>query len=117
MSEKRIRPEFEKRRALVKFKTLATQDAIEAIADDLFIYHRDSPQLAEIAKLTEIFETSDREDLDHYFVGAIRRRDAEFLNLVADVMHDEQNRSNPKFQIKLDAIATGSANPALRPVG
>ena len=117
MSENEITPEFEKRRALVTFKRLATQEAVEVIADDLFIYRRDSAQLSELGKLAEIFGTSDREDLDHYFVGAIRRRDAEFLNLVADVMHDEQNRANPNFQVKLDAIATGSANPALRPVG
>ena len=114
--------EFQQRKALQEFHQLATQEQIEVIADDLFIRQLEiSEPLAELTNLACIFDNSSgiqAEALEHFFGNALRRRDADFLNMVADEMYAPGlQQSNTLFVAKMKEIESGNAKPALRPVG
>jgi len=108
---------FEQKKALCEFHTMATQATIECVADDLYVNKRDSDVLMRFAELVEIFSNSHDDTLDRFFVGAIRRRDAVFINLVADVMHNPSSGlANIGYRTKVSEIVSGNAKPALRSV-
>ena len=113
--------QYQQRKALQTFHQLATQAQIEVIADDLFIRQLEySEPLANLTRLACEFDNSSgmqSEALDHFFGNALRRRDAIFLNMIADEMHTPGiQQSNPLFVAKMNEIESGNARPALRPV-
>ena len=119
MFETRAEPIFEQRRALAEFHRVVTPEAIEQIANDL-MRNADSPTLRKLISLMGVFSnvTGEQEnELDHFFGGSIRRRDTEFMRMVADIMHDpDSQRHNARFAQKLSEIAQGTAPRSLHPV-
>ena len=108
--------DFEQRRALQEFHKAVTPDFVESLADEMYVFQTDQePLLDYFSSLTEIFDNfKDEKIMAAWVVGAIRRRDSEMLNLLADEMHQPMSQwENPRFRQKADDIITG-AKPALR---
>ena len=107
--------------ALKEFQKAATQECIDAIADDLYLSNTTYCEpLTTLATLACEFDNSTGEQqkaLEYYFGQAIRYRDSELVNLIALEMHTPHSQlSNPRFIHKLKAITERTATPVLKAV-
>ena len=112
--------DLDKQHAFEKFMVICTQERVEQIADELFINQvRYCHPMRELTDLIATFENSPTQEhenaMSQFTGGAIRRRDSEFLKLVAEEIYLPET-NNPRFIQKLDEIAEGQAKPALRVV-
>ena len=111
--------DLEKRKALKKFHELCTQGLVNEVADDLYVKQiRYSPALRTLTDLQSIFDNSIDEDaMSSMFIGAIRRRDAEMVNYLADEMYSPNSQiTNERFIDKCRDLASGNTKPSLTPI-
>ena len=120
----------EQDKALEEFKAIATQEFIEKLADELFIFECATDAIDEklirLGELSQVFGGSTMfdvkldNDINLIVHAAIKLRDAEFLTMLADYHaspEQAQNDPNPDFVAKLQAHAKKQTRPALRVVG
>ncbi len=119
--------DFEKRRAFQEFQKIVTPELMIEISED-HIHHRFSESAMQLIHLigifkhesVQFFETKPPEpasEHDLFFVGATKRRDAEFMKLIgAEMFEPESQEDNPAYYRKIKEIATGTAPRALHAV-
>ena len=119
--EEREFSDFEKRRSLQKFHDICTQELVEKIADEISIRQLEySPALRSITDLMAEFDNSasmgeDYLSLDNLSSIALRGRNAEFLNDIADEMYKPYSQlDNERFIEEVRKCALGEQKPALR---
>jgi len=112
--------------ALHEYKKMATQENIEKWADNMSIDRIIPEELRilerKLKRLSEPQTTSDGFYTDPYederilgIVGAIKRRDAEYLSLLGDYFYDQNAiNTNGRLYKKMSDVAYGRTKPGLR---
>lgn len=109
--------EFERRTCLNKFKQAVTPEIIEDMANAIDITADFSPELMEFVRLGNMFaEKPLNEDagMSARFYLAITCRDAEFFEMVGDMMHDhDATVSTSRYQDKIQTLKLGRSKLGL----
>ncbi len=111
--------EFQRRRAFQLFNVAVTQEAIEEMADDVYVFERPSPTLQRLEKLAGIFHgpanKTPKDLFEKLRLEALKFRDAEFFRMMGQEQFAEGSIERKAYYAKLDRVINADT-PAFRVV-